>query len=206
MARSTPPDDTAPRRRQRSDRGMDSDWPEVERAYSRYSATEQAERDRAADQRRHVRHGHSESRARPGYEPEPGVYDPDHEYRRYDEGDHDGGDHNGGDRGRHRGLYPGPHRGVGPKNYTRADQRIHEDVCDRLTEDPHIDARDIEVRVKDGEISLAGTVDSRRTRRRAEDLAEQVLGATHVQNDLRVARSPDNEGPAGLGRRMSELS
>ncbi|MDP2333493.1 MAG: BON domain-containing protein [Reyranella sp.] len=203
MARSTtPPADTAhPRRRRRSGRGMDSDWPEVERAYSRYSATEQAERDRGDDQRRHVRHGHSESRARPGYEPEPGVYDPDHEYRRYDEGDHEGGD-----RGPSRDHYPGPYRGVGPKNYTRSDRRIHEDVCDRLTEDPYIDARDIEVQVKDGEITLAGTVDSRRTRRRTEDLAEQVLGATHVQNDLRVARGRDNEGPAGLGRRLSELS
>jgi len=180
MARSTPPADTAhPRRRQRSGRGMDNDWPEVERAYSRYSATEQSEGDR----RRHVRHGHYEPRARPGFEPEPGVYDPDHEYRRYDEGDHEGGDN-----GSHRSLYPGPYRGVGPKNYTRADARISEDICDRLTEDPHIDARDIEVRVKDGEISLAGTVDSRRTRRRAEDLAEQVLGVTHVQNDLRVAQ------------------
>lgn len=197
MARSTPPADTAhPRRRQRSGRGMDSDWPEVERAYSRYSATEQSERDRAGDRRRHVRHGHDEPRVRPGHEPEPGVYDPDHEYRRYDEGD----------RGPSHGLYPGPYRGLGPKNYTRADERIREDVCDRLTEDPHIDARDIEVRVKDGEITLAGTVDSRRTRRRAEDLAEQVLGATHVQNDLRVARGRNDDGPGGLGRRLSELS
>jgi hypothetical protein len=169
---------------------MDSDWPEVERAYSRYSATEQAERHRGDDQRRYLRHGHYEPRARPGYESEPGVYDPDHEYRRYDEDDHESGD-----RGPYRSLYSGPYRGVGPKNYTRADARISEDVCDRLTEDPHIDARDIEVRVKDGEISLAGTVDSRRTRRRAEDLAEQVLGVTHVQNDLRVARSRDNEAP-----------
>lgn len=198
MARSTPPDDTAPRRRRlRSGRGMDSDWPEVERAYSRYSATEQSERDRAGDRRRYVRHGNYEPRARPGFEPEPGVYDPDHEYRRYDESDHER------DAPSH-GLHSGPYRGVGPKNYTRSDQRISEDVCDRLTEDPHIDARDIEVRVKGGEIMLAGTVDSRRTRRRAEDLAEQVLGATHVQNDLRVARRDD--GPAGLGRRLSELS
>jgi hypothetical protein len=189
MARSTPPDDIAPRRRLRSGRGVDSDWPEVERAYSRYSATEQSERDRAGDWRRFGRHGHDEPRARPGHEPEPGVYDPDHEYRRYDEGDHEGGDHGGGNGGPHPGLYPGPYRGVGPKNYTRSDQRISEDVCDRLTEDPHIDARDIEVRVKDGEITLAGTVDNRRTRRRAEDLAEQVLGATHVQNDLRVSRA-----------------
>lgn len=159
MARNTPPDDTAPRRRRlRSERGMDSDWPEVERAYSRYSATEQAERDRGKDRRRYIRHGHYEPRARPGFEPEPGIHD------------------------------RGPYRGVGPKNCTRADQRIHEDVCDRLTKDPDIDARDIEVRVKDGGIALAGTVDSRRTRRRAGDLAVQVLGATHVQNDLRVAR------------------
>ncbi|PWC36971.1 hypothetical protein TSO221_28300 [Azospirillum sp. TSO22-1] len=78
------------------------------------------------------------------------------------------------------------HRGRGPRGYTRSDERIREDVSDRLTDDPYVDASDIEVTVSGGEVTLAGHVDHRGARRRAEDLAESVSGVTHVQNNLRV--------------------
>lgn len=77
------------------------------------------------------------------------------------------------------------HRGRGPKNYARSDDRIREDVNDRLTEDVWVDASEIEVSVTDGEVTLAGTVDDRRTKRRAEDCADAVSGVKHVQNNLR---------------------
>ena len=41
----------------------------------------------------------------------------------------------------------GPHRGRGPKGYTRSDERIREDVNDRLSDDPFVDASEIEVMV-----------------------------------------------------------
>ncbi|EAQ03282.1 hypothetical protein OB2597_01642 [Pseudooceanicola batsensis HTCC2597] len=78
------------------------------------------------------------------------------------------------------------HRGRGPKGYIRSDARIEEDIHDRLTDDPYIDAREISVSVKDREITLDGTVDSRRAKRHAEDCADSVSGVTHVQNNLRV--------------------
>jgi osmotically-inducible protein OsmY len=77
-------------------------------------------------------------------------------------------------------------RGHGPRNYTRSSDRIREDVNDRLTDDPIVDARDLEVTVSGTEVTLAGTVTSRDQRRRAEDVAEGVTGVTHVQNNLRV--------------------
>jgi hypothetical protein len=80
----------------------------------------------------------------------------------------------------------GAHRGRGPKGYRRSDDRIHEDVCERLTEDPFIDASNIEVAVTEGEVTLNGTVSSRGLKRRAEDLAEMAAGVAHVQNNLRV--------------------
>jgi osmotically-inducible protein OsmY len=83
----------------------------------------------------------------------------------------------------------GQHRGRGPKGYSRSDDRIREDVSDRLTDDPHIDASDIEVSVSGGEVTLSGTVDSRFAKRHAEDLAEAVSGVRHVQNNLRVRQS-----------------
>lgn len=78
------------------------------------------------------------------------------------------------------------HRGRGPKGYRRSDARITEDVNDRLTDDPYIDASDIQVSVKDNEVTLTGLVVNRQDKRRAEDLADAVLGVTHVQNNLRV--------------------
>ena len=80
----------------------------------------------------------------------------------------------------------GEHRGHGPKGYSRSDERIHDDVADRLTADPWLDATDIEVAVKDGEITLSGGVQARDDKRRAESLAEDVLGVKHVQNNLRA--------------------
>jgi len=81
----------------------------------------------------------------------------------------------------------GEHRGRGPKGYSRSDERIRDDVADRLTADSWLDATDIEVAVKDGEVTLGGHVRSRDDKRRAESLAEDVLGVKHVQNNLRVA-------------------
>jgi hypothetical protein len=78
------------------------------------------------------------------------------------------------------------HRGRGPKGYKRSDGRIEEDINDRLTDDPYIDASDIEVSVKDRDVTLSGLVQSRADKRRAEDLAELVSGVGNVQNNLRV--------------------
>jgi hypothetical protein len=92
----------------------------------------------------------------------------------------------------------GQHRGRGPKGYQRSDARIMEDVNDRLTEDPHIDASEIEVTVASREVTLTGTVNSRFEKRHAEDLAESVSGVAHVQNNLRIQQAAD----AGMGGSM----
>jgi osmotically-inducible protein OsmY len=86
------------------------------------------------------------------------------------------------------------HRGRGPRNYTRSDARIAEDVNDRLTDDWSLDASDIEVEVEDREVTLSGKVASRADKRRAEDIADSVSGVTHVQNNLRVRQAGPAEG------------
>src|SRR5262249_6498718 len=80
----------------------------------------------------------------------------------------------------------GPHRGRGPKGYKRTDARVREDINDRLADDSFLDASEIEVEVKNGEVTLSGTVTQRQDKRRAEDLAENVSGVQHVQNNLRL--------------------
>jgi hypothetical protein len=80
----------------------------------------------------------------------------------------------------------GDHRGRGPKGYRRSDERVRDDINDRLTDDRHLDASEIEVTVAEGEVTLSGFVFRREDKRRAEDLAEHVSGVVHVQNNLRV--------------------
>jgi hypothetical protein len=83
----------------------------------------------------------------------------------------------------------GPYYGVAPRNYHRSDQRIFEDVNDRLMRHGGIDAKDIEVMVEEGEVILKGTVPSLWTKHAAEDTAMSVLGVEDVQNLLRISWS-----------------
>lgn len=88
----------------------------------------------------------------------------------------------------HRREADGAHRGRGPKGYRRSDERIREDVSDRLTDDSWLNASDVEVSVSDGDVTLTGSVRSREDKKRAEALAESVTGVDNVQNNLRVDR------------------
>lgn len=89
-------------------------------------------------------------------------------------------------------VIPGPHVGQGPRGYQRGDDRIREDVCERLAQHGQIDARNIEVTVENGEVTLRGHVDSREAKRRSEDVAESVSGVHDVRNELRVQQSGDD--------------
>jgi osmotically-inducible protein OsmY len=106
------------------------------------------------------------------------------------------------ERRRHQDEQRG-HRGRGPRGYTRSDDRIREDVSDRLTDDPYVDASDIDITVNKGEVTLTGHVEHRSAKRRAEDLAESVSGATHVQNNLRVRQSTGMGTGMGSGTATS---
>jgi hypothetical protein len=77
-------------------------------------------------------------------------------------------------------------RGRGTKNYKRSDERIKEDVNDRLGYDYMLDASDVEVMVTNAEVVLVGTVHSRHDKRRAEDIADSVSGVSNVENRLRI--------------------
>jgi hypothetical protein len=82
--------------------------------------------------------------------------------------------------------FEGPHRGKGPKNYMRPPQRVKDDAADRLMQDALVDASNIDVEVKDNDLILSGTVNSRFEKHRAEALVENVSGVKEVQNNLRV--------------------
>jgi len=92
-----------------------------------------------------------------------------------------------------RSSQGGGFAGRGPKGYTRTDDRIREDVCDRLSKDDDVDASEIEVRVQNGEVTLEGTVPTRSMKHRAENLADDVSGVKDVHNNVRVLKGLLNE-------------
>lgn len=102
-------------------------------------------------------------------------------------------------------INSGNYRGKGPRNYSRSDERIKEDINDRLSDDPFIDATEIEVQVSNGDVTLVGTVDHRSTKRRAEDLADSVSGVKNVENRLRVSH-PASAGTQPSGNSMPQSS
>lgn len=106
--------------------------------------------------------------------------DPDETYQRY-ERNYDGSLHFRGDRGGLRNY-----SGIGPKNYKRSDERIYEEICEVLTLDPDVDATEIEVNVRDGEVTLSGAVETKSLARWAENAIEHVFGVKDINNRIKV--------------------
>jgi len=76
--------------------------------------------------------------------------------------------------------------GRGPKGYRRSDERIRDEISDRLMAHPDVDASDMEISVANGIVTLAGTVEDRHEKRIAEYIAEDTLGVDDVNNELKV--------------------
>lgn len=86
--------------------------------------------------------------------------------------------------------------GYGPKNYKRSDDRIYEEVCEALMKDRQVDASHIGVKVEAGVVYLSGKVDSRRTKKIAEQVVEELPGVQDVRNELSIIAGDDHRrGP-----------
>jgi osmotically-inducible protein OsmY len=96
--------------------------------------------------------------------------------------------------------------GRGPRGYQRGDERIREDICERLTEDSRIDASDVDVVVSNGEVTLTGSVRTREEKHSTETVVERIMGVREVNNNLKV-RPPDEVlGTARSGASMLGLN
>jgi len=103
------------------------------------------------------------------------------------------------------GQYAGEsQRGRGPKNYTRSDERIREDINEALYHDHHIDASDINVDVKHGVVTLTGSVKERIAKYRTEDIADRCSGVKDVENRLSVQRPDRHPLSASAGKPAEE--
>lgn len=83
--------------------------------------------------------------------------------------------------------------GKGPKGYKRSDERIKEEVHETLTWNNEVDASEIEVEVKEGEVTLTGSVSDRRMKRLAEELIEDISGVNDVVNQLKFKKETTAE-------------
>lgn len=97
---------------------------------------------------------------------------------------------------------PGPYTGVSPRGYRRSDERIFEDICEQLKQHGRINARNIEVDIKDGNVTLKGTINDRLGKYLAEDVVERIHGVKDIQNQIHIQRQqPDQDsGMPGGGR------
>jgi len=106
------------------------------------------------------------------------------------------GDYGGyhGDGGEWAGLAGAGHRAgsrrILPKGYTRSDERLREDVCERLAHSG-LDVSDVSVSVTDGQVELSGTVARRRDKYAIENCADDCLGVADIDNRIRVV-APTN--------------
>jgi CBS domain-containing protein len=87
----------------------------------------------------------------------------------------------------HEGEREG-NRNRGPKGWQRSDERIHEDVCERMMGESGVDPSDVTVRVAQGVVTLTGTVPNRQMKYRIEELADRCPGVKDVENQVRVNR------------------
>ena len=76
----------------------------------------------------------------------------------------------------------------GPKGYQRSDERLKEDICERLMNRWDIDSSDVSIEVSGGNVILEGNVPERRMRHAIEDLVDDCYGVRDIDNRLRVQR------------------
>lgn len=110
------------------------------------------------------------------------------------------------EQGRTRGLYEWEDRGPlqwlgdklkgnrpgrGPRGYQRSDERIRDEVCERLARSG-LDVEDVEVTVENREVTLHGTVERREDKWRLEDVAEEVYGVEDVHVRLKPRHRPSD--------------
>ncbi len=95
--------------------------------------------------------------------------------------------------------------GVGPESYKRPNERVMEDIGENLTYHGAIDARDVEIDVDDGVVTLRGTVPDRQMKYLVEDVVENIYGVNDINNEIKVRdRNQNLQGDEDLEHRPNE--
>jgi hypothetical protein len=103
--------------------------------------------------------------------------------------------------GGYMGERSGRRQWRGPKGYQRSDERLKEDISERLMSMGHyVDASDVSVEVKDGKVSLEGSVPERRMKHAIEDLVDDCMGVKDIDNRVRVKHVEDGQSDRSSGK------
>ena len=70
----------------------------------------------------------------------------------------------------------------------RSDERLREDICERLMLADSIDSSEVTITVKDGQVTLEGSVPNRRMKHSIEDLVDAAPGVQDIENRRTLAR------------------
>ena len=79
-----------------------------------------------------------------------------------------------------------------PKGYKRSDERLREDICERMIAS-ELEIAEVEVEVQNGCVTVSGTVPARWTKHALEDLVEQCTGVTDIDNRLRIQAAAEGD-------------
>jgi len=105
-----------------------------------------------------------------------------------------------GERGRDR---PGFFQRLfkrGPKGYQRSDERLREDISERLMYAMEIDSSEVTITATDGRVTLDGTVPDRFMKHAIEDMVDECPGVQDIDNRIRVQREgASSQSGTGLG-------
>lgn len=74
----------------------------------------------------------------------------------------------------------------GPKGYQRSDERLREDISERLMQSHDVDSSEVTVNVASGKVTLEGTVPNRYMKHYIEDLVDACPGVQDIDNRVRV--------------------
>lgn len=84
----------------------------------------------------------------------------------------------------------GRQQATGPQNWDRPDDVIQDEACEIIWRDQSCDPTTIEVSVKDGVLTLKGTVASDKMKQNAEEKLRNLIGLKGLRNHLEVKPPP----------------
>jgi osmotically-inducible protein OsmY len=87
----------------------------------------------------------------------------------------------------------------GPKGYQRSDERLKEDICERLMNAYYIDCSEVSIDVKGGKVSLEGSVPERYMKHSIEDIVDSCAGVTDIDNRVRVGTAVTTPAASPVG-------
>jgi BON domain len=92
---------------------------------------------------------------------------------------------------------------TGPKGYQRSDERLKEDICERLMMSHYIDSSDVSVEVRGARVALEGTVPSRHMKHAIEDIVDACPGVQDIDNRVRIANPLTRQEQSGQSQSLT---